>query len=884
MRFWMSYHIFIFTYFFAIGSCLYAQTPSDNCDISAAYQLVVGASCNPLSYTIDTPLGAPASPTCGLNVGAGEDGWGWFVATSASTTVTYANTNRDAMIFIYVDNGTPCSGLTQVACADAYGSGASTETIAFPTAIGTRYYVRIVRYTGTSGTMGGTICVYSMPSIANDPCNGAFPAACGNVYSGTTVGATTEVIPGGCGNTTSNSVWYSVVGDGSVMTASLCGSGYDSQIGIFQGTCASLSCVSSNDDFCGLQSQVSWTSVAGVTYYIRIMGYGSSAGSFILNLSCILPSGNDPCSGAVAVACGQTITGTTVGATPETIPAGCGSAISPSLWYTFTGDGATYTIDLCGSAFDTNLSLYTGGCTGLTCLQYNDDFCGLQSSITFNSTVGTVYYIQVHGFGAASGAFTMNIDCYTETANDPCSGALPITCGQTISASTSTFNPDIIPFGCGFSVSGGVWYSFAGTGEMITASLCGSAFDTQISVFTGTCAGLTCINTNDDLCGLQSEVAFLSYAGTTYYILVHGSFDEGSFNLSLSCDVYVPGPQDCGGALPICTDTQFGGNSAGPGFSNDLDLSNQGCLWGENQTSWYIFQPITTGSISFTINPTPIVDYDFAIWGPMTAPTCPPSGAPLRCSYSGLWTATGLGNGATDPSEGAGGDAWVSPITIGAGQVNSYYIMCLDNFSTTTTPFVFDWALSGVILNCSIYLPVELTDFGGEETGPINSLYWRTESEINNERFEIWSSVDGTAFDKIGEVNGNGSCQNSHDYIFSDRNPSALLTYYKLKQFDFNGTFQWSETIAVTRIASFSISPNPAEELLHISYISTSESEVTLQLSDVAGRIVHSQKLSVGAQGGQLEFDLGGFPAGIYQLNAHDISGSMIYSEKVLKN
>ena len=740
-----------------IGFVGISQTPTDDCGLNAGNQLPVNSGCVPLTFTIDTPLGNPANPACGLT-GTGEDGWGWFTANSNSTTVSYSNTNRDAMIFIYTDNGTPCTGLTQIACVDDYGAGAGTESITFATTPGVNYYVRIVRFTGTSGVMSGTICVYSLPSVVNDPCSGAIP-----------------------------------------------------------------------------------------------------------------------------VLCGQSIAGTTVGAAPETIPPGCGSTVSPSLWYSIVGDGSTFIIDLCGSGFDTNLSLYTGDCNGLTCLQYNDDFCGLQSSLTFNSVNGEVYYIQVHGFGSASGDFILNIDCYTESGNDPCSGALPITCNQTIAGSTSSFNPDIIPGGCGFSVSGGVWYSFEGTGDMITASLCGSAYDTQISVFTGSCAGLNCINTNDDLCGLQSEVAFLSYAGTTYYILVHGVYEEGSFSLGLTCEPYVASPQDCGGAIPICTDTQFGGNSSGAGFSNDLNALNQGCLYGENQTSWYIFQPTTTGTIGFTINPTPIVDYDFAIWGPMASPTCPPAGTPLRCSFSALYQPTGLGGGATDLTEGAAGNAWVSPITVTSTEVNAYYIMCLDNFSSTTTPFVFDWALSGVVLNCSIVLPVELTSFSGREEGHNNLLEWITASELNNERFEIWSSADGVNYSVIGEVNGQGTCHVEHRYEFTDRNPSGFLTYYKLRQVDFNGSAQWSNVIAVSRSGLISVAPNPVENAVRIQFNFSHLQELSIQIADVSGRVVKKLAVSQIQQGDKIDWNLHDLQSGVFYLTGSDAQGQVLFTERLLR-
>ena len=48
----------------------------------------------------------------------------------------------------------------------------------------------------------------------------------------------------------------------------------------------------------------------------------------------------------------------------------------------------------------------------------------------------------------------------------------------------------------------GVWYNFTGNGDIVTASLCNSAFDTKIQVYQGSCGALTCVSGNDDACGL----------------------------------------------------------------------------------------------------------------------------------------------------------------------------------------------------------------------------------------------------------------------------------------------------------------------------------------------------------------------------------------------
>lgn len=518
--------------------------------------------------------------------------------------------------------------------------------------------------------------------------------------------------------------------------------------------------------------------------------------------------------------------------------------------------GASYVFSTCGdTSFDSQITVYNqsnGAQVG-----YSDDACGLQSSVSWTSNFNGSVSVVVDQFYCSGSAAYINLTIQqtsacssTSTANDLCPNATPIACGQTLTGSTGAATADTYPAGCGFGSSPGVWYTFTGNGQASTVSLCGSVFDTQLSVFTGTCTALSCVATNDDFCGVQSQVSFNTVAGVVYRILVFGfGSSSGSFVLSLSCATTPSGSnQNCSTALPICTDTQFGGNSSGAGSVLDLNASNQGCLSVEHQASWYVFQPTTTGTISFTINPTPPVDYDFAVWGPFSSFTCPLNTPPLRCSWSALSVPTGLGNGATDWSEGAGGNAWVAPITVGPADVNDYYIMLLDNFVASSTPFVFDWSLSGVILNCNIQLPVELTGFSGKAGPEGNQLFWSTASEVNNDRFEIERSNDAVNFVKMGVVPGNGTSNYVHHYAFVDISPSWGIDYYRLKQIDHNGQFEYSEVIAIENMSEGKIHPNPVSDIFKITLGSEiSKMGGRLLIADSQGRITRSVEIPGGS-------------------------------------
>jgi gliding motility-associated-like protein len=127
-----------------------------------------------------------------------------------------------------------------------------------------------------------------------------------------------------------------------------------------------------------------------------------------------------------------------------------------------------------------------------------------------------------------------------------------------------------------------------------------------------------------------------------------------------------------------------------------------GCLSsGENNSVWYYFEfdnNTTPGEIiTFVISSGNSADYDFAVFGP--GASCGALGGPIRCSYAGGNGNTGLSTGSVDFSEGAGGDGFVAPITVGPGQ--GFYLM-IDNFSGNGVSFNLTWGGDAADnLNCN---------------------------------------------------------------------------------------------------------------------------------------------------------------------------------------
>lgn len=132
-------------------------------------------------------------------------------------------------------------------------------------------------------------------------------------------------------------------------------------------------------------------------------------------------------------------------------------------------------------------------------------------------------------------------------------------------------------------------------------------------------------------------------------------------------------------------------------------------------------------------------------------------------------------------------------------------------------------------------LPVELVSFDGNVNGQEATLLWQTMTEINNSGFQIEKSSDGINFLKVGFVKGNGNSNELISYSFSDRSFNSSF-YYRLKQIDYNGVFEFSEIIFLENKRStqrYIISPNPIEKNVDIHFQSNF---FQLQIMDLAGK------------------------------------------------
>ncbi|MGV3632342.1 MAG: CUB domain-containing protein [Bacteroidota bacterium] len=339
----------------------------------------------------------------------------------------------------------------------------------------------------------------------------------------------------------------------------------------------------------------------------------------------------------------------------------------------------------------------------------------------------------------------------------------------------------------------------------------------------------------------------------------------------------APSPQNCAGATLVCSDQSFQGNSDGSGSINDLGGSNDGCLAGENQSSWYYFTPLTGGTIQLNISPqNGSDDYDFAIWGPLAGLTCPPAAAPLRCSYAAGGGNTGLQSGAADQTEGAGGNRFVSPLSVNAGEV---YVLIVDNFSESTQPFTLDWTLTGgCSLGCTV-LPSELLDFSIAYKEQAGILSFTTASERDVDFFTIEISRDGISWQNLGEIKAKGNSTEKTHYHLEDKKPFYGTTYYRLSETDIHGKKEVLETISGEFYDDdYFLYPVPANKVLRLEGKNLSSSNFTLHSS-----IGEKLDIHYSVMGDKVEFNVDKLKNGVYFLGI-EYKGSKTTERVVIRH
>ena len=204
----------------------------------------------------------------------------------------------------------------------------------------------------------------------------------------------------------------------------------------------------------------------------------------------------------------------------------------------------------------------------------------------------------------------------------------------------------------------------------------------------------------------------------------------------------------------------------------------------------------------------------------------------------------------------AAGNTEILPGEIDLRQYSSNQSLVVDGLRVSTS-----W--SGIV-------PVELTSFTASTNGNSVTLNWTTATELNNSGFEIQRSSEGENWQNLAFVNGIGTSTETHSYSYTDNEVEEGSYSYRLKQIDFDGSFEYSNiiNISVTKQFEYKLSqnyPNPFNPASTISFSIPSSSLVELKVFNSIGQevaVLVNQVKDAGSY--QIVFNASSLPSGVY--------------------
>ncbi len=154
-------------------------------------------------------------------------------------------------------------------------------------------------------------------------------------------------------------------------------------------------------------------------------------------------------------------------------------------------------------------------------------------------------------------------------------------------------------------------------------------------------------------------------------------------------------------------------------------------------------------------------------------------------------------------------------------------------------------------------LPVELFSFKAQ-LNKLNQVdvKWATASEVNNDYFTVERTRNFNSIEPLAKIPGNGTTSMLHHYSFIDKNPMKGLSYYRIKQTDFDGGFAYTDWRAINtndnhesnKLLVHNLYPNPFSDNFNLVFELPDEGMVEIQLLNAQGKIIYSEK-TTGAKG-----------------------------------
>jgi hypothetical protein len=781
------------------------------------------------------------------------DGWnGGYVSVSVNGLTVLNNITLSSGYGPAIFNFTASSGQTIRVWRTLSGSWPSEMRVQIRNNTGTILLNTIQPTTGTA-TSGGNTCIASCSG-------GGGGGGCVNIYSYGSL--TAPSIPGAqtistCTFQSEYNTIFSVVSGRQYRSTYNLGGYITVRHSSYNGTVVAAGF-----------SPLTWTAPISGTYYIHYntnssCGTASSCGTTTIEcLSCSAPAApvNDLVCNATPIVCGQSIAGTTVNSTTTgtgEMGGFCGvSQTTGGVWYMVAGNGQNMSANLCATAWDSKISVFSGpNCSSLTCVGGNDDWgpiCSSSSaSYTWNSSVGVNYYILVHGYSTTS-PFSIALTCATPPPPSPTSitqSSNPICSGG---STTLTANGAV---GTVYWYINGCGVTQIGVGNSITVSptttTTYNARNFNGGLFSNGCVS-TAVTVNPTPTVSVSSVTNTICSGSNTQLISSVGNNGGSpvtYSWSPSTGLTNPNAPS-----PFASPTT--------NQTYTLTVSSNGC---SNATSTTITVNPSVGFVStvsgnntiiagtqetYSITPVPNANYQWAYTESVTAP---------------LWN--------NIPNSNTPSISFYWPQTTTDGSVRA----TVSNSSNCGTQVRF----FNIITNGA--LPVELLSFDGTCNNNIISLEWKTATEHNSDYFEVVKSRDGENWSSLTTLGSAGNSTQELTYNTKDGNAIDGNNYYKLIQYDIDGQFKEYGPINVICNGNtkgyFSIFPNPStgdfQVILNNKQLI---GEGTLIIKDTKGSEILTKEIKISSGINLFNVSNLNLPSGVYYISitSNDISTEII--------
>lgn len=278
------------------------------------------------------------------------------------------------------------------------------------------------------------------------------------------------------------------------------------------------------------------------------------------------------------------------------------------------------------------------------------------------------------------------------------------------------------------------------------------------------------------------------------------------------------------------------------------------------------------------------------------------TGATVTDLTAGTWTSAGAGLTFTSPLITSGATALdgnasanrvtglTATITFGTPLPNGEEVM-IRWVDLNDSGNDHQLAIDDVSVTASSPLPISLVKFEAEKLAEKVKLNWVTATEVNNNKFIVERSANGSDFEYLAEIRGAGNSKELNSYAHVDANPLKGTSYYRLTQIDFDGKSESFAPVAVStergalsmEFGAGSLEQGAGSVKQGVWSIYAPEAaEGSVRVSDMSGRLVYEEKVQLKEGYQAYKLNLANNEAGLYLVQL--IAGKESITKKIKLN